>query len=122
MSFRRLQVYIDYLPPESATKSEVRDSFTAEQLAQAAEATPDSGHGSWSRAELLLASVIDQLAFLRHEAIAMRTPQPGKPPTPYPRPGIPRAGSLPEASPAAMAYLEQIRERNRNHRLAETGA
>lgn len=87
MSLRRLRVYIDRLPPESWTKTELRNAVPDEEMAKATgEYRPD--RAPWSGVEMLLVGIKDELVMSRGVAIAAAG---GKPPefTPSPRPGIP---------------------------------
>lgn len=87
LSLRTLRVWIEHLPPESATKTAIRNSITPEQMAEASdEARPDLA--PWSGAETLLAQVKDEITRLRHTLIAVNGGKPGEF-TPTPRPGVP---------------------------------
>ncbi|MGW0468338.1 hypothetical protein ACWDX6_24185 [Streptomyces sp. NPDC003027] len=91
MSIRRLRILIDHLPPESATKTAIRNAIDPRELeAVTGEYRPDQGQ--WSGVEMLLASVKDEVTKLRLVAIAAAG---GKPPDfkPTPRPGIPPTSS-----------------------------
>jgi hypothetical protein len=80
-------VLIEHLPPESATKTAIRNGVEPAQLEQASvEYRPDLGQ--WSALEMLLAQIRDELVLSRHVAIAATG---AKPPEfqPMPRPGIP---------------------------------
>lgn len=58
MSWRRLRVLIQHLPPESHTMTALRNSLTEEELdEQADQGEPE--HGRWSQLEQLLALLID---------------------------------------------------------------
>lgn len=72
---------IDQLPPESATKTAIRDALTPEQLEAIPEATT---HGAWSRSEMLLARIGDMVAHLAW----MQSDGKTRPPAPLSRPGI----------------------------------
>lgn len=87
MSLRRLRVLIQHLPPESATKTALRNAAPEpDDKALAAEYRPDKG--AWSSEMMLLADIKDQLVLGRSVAIAAAG---GSPPDfqPTPRPGIP---------------------------------
>ncbi|MFJ3248323.1 hypothetical protein [Streptomyces sp. NPDC086782] len=87
MSLRRLRVLIEHLPPESATKTVIRNTTPTEVMEQASvDARPDLA--PWSGVEMLLASLKDEMTLLRHVTVAANG---GKPGTfePTPRPGIP---------------------------------
>lgn len=87
LSLRRLRILIEHLPPESATKTAIRNAIPAVEIERATgEHRPD--RAPWSGVELLLAALKDEVILSRHVAIAAAG---GKPPefTPTPRPGIP---------------------------------
>ena len=88
LTWRRLRVLVDGLPADSLTWSAVRDAMTDDELVGLSE-KEQAGHGRWSRTELLLAAVHDQLADMRAEAPHVAG-APGDPkyPQPYPRPGV----------------------------------
>jgi hypothetical protein len=87
MSLRRLRVLIEHLPPESATKTALRNSVPVEELERATgESRPDLA--PWSGTEILLASVKDEVRLLRMVMVAANGGKPGEF-EPTPRPGIP---------------------------------
>lgn len=102
---------------ESATKTAMRDALGEEQLrAMVEDADEPEGHGPWSRTDMLLASLFDQVAAMRHEAVLVHSKPPGPPaPAAFPRPGVPRVRKK-TVDLAAVRYLDEIRERNRKHR------
>lgn len=86
MSLRRLRVLIQHLPPESATKTALRNAAPAPVDGAPSDYRPDLA--PWSSVEMLLAAVRDELVLSRNAAIAIAG---GKPAEfhPTPRPGIP---------------------------------
>ncbi|MEU3730005.1 hypothetical protein AB0E81_11430 [Streptomyces sp. NPDC033538] len=87
MSLRTLRIWIEHLPPESATKTAIRNSIPAEELDKSAdEGRPDLA--PWSGAETLLAAVKDEIRLLRSTLIAVNGGKPAEF-VPTPRPGIP---------------------------------
>jgi hypothetical protein len=87
LSLRRLRVLIQHLPPESATKTALRNAAPPEALDRASgEYRPDMA--PWSGVEVLLAGLKDEVRLLRFVTVAANG---GKPPEfePTPRPGIP---------------------------------
>ncbi|MFB7919228.1 hypothetical protein [Streptomyces sp. NPDC056061] len=87
LSLRKLRVLIDRLPPESATKTAIRNSISDDELQKASsDYRPDKA--PWSSVEILLASIKDEITLSRGAAIAIAG---GKPVEfhPTPRPGIP---------------------------------
>lgn len=104
MSWRELRVYLDGLPMESALKTELRD-----QAGEVPAAVEDDGqYGSWSKTELLLASVIDQLGSLTYVQVS-RAGVKSQPPSPVYRPGV---KAKPKADPRVVTYLDEIRRKN----------
>lgn len=86
LPIRRLRILIDHLPPESATKTAIRNAITPEQ----AEVSRGESHpekAPWSNLEMLVAAMRDEMRLNTIVAIAAAG---GKPPTfePTPRPGI----------------------------------
>ncbi|MDH6625729.1 hypothetical protein M2271_003540 [Streptomyces sp. LBL] len=87
LSIRTLRIWIEHLPPESATKTALRNAIPAEVLEQSTdEGRPDLA--PWSGTETLLAAVKDEIRILRFTLLAVNG---NKAPefTPTPRPGIP---------------------------------
>lgn len=96
-----------HLPPESATKTALRESMTPEE----ADALPSSdGHGPWSTAELLLAAVVDALGVLAWQQSQIHGGSKNPPPEPLRRPGTTPRKSTTAISPAARAYLQRLRD------------
>jgi hypothetical protein len=89
MSWRRLRVLIQHLPPESATMTAFRNEMSDEELAEQAEkGEPEKGR--WSQMEQLTASLYDRLGRIEYVLICANTEekkdQPD-PPEPMRRPG-----------------------------------
>ena len=66
---------------------------------------------------MLLAANLDRLGWIIYALYHSRGGKPAKP-EPYPRPGITPAGTARPVSPAAVAMLEERRQRNRQARAA----
>jgi len=98
---------IDHLPPESATKTAVRNRLTANELKEAA-GRRDAAEGSWSHVAMLLAEIIDELRASRHALIAGNGGKPGKMER-YPRPGVSEGRRKRKTSAADLARLMQLR-------------
>lgn len=111
MTWRELGVYLARLPMESGLQTELREAV-GESIST--QIDPDAPHGSWSKVELLLAAMSDQLASLIYVQIARGGGKPEQP-VPLRRPGVVLKK---KADPAAVAYLNDIRERNRLAREA----
>lgn len=121
MTYRRVRVLIDRLPPESATKTAMRDSLSDAQLAaymdEHAEDADEGGHGPLSRSDMVLFDIHDQLKWLEYAVYAAQGAKPTQP-KPRPRPGLvdesdkqQHAIRAKANSPAGIAYLNQIRDR-----------
>ncbi|WP_369147045.1 hypothetical protein [Streptomyces sp. R44] len=80
---------IEYLPPESATKTAMRNALP-DGAEPAGEYRPDLA--PWSSVEMLLAEIKDQLVLSRMVAVAAAGGKPGDF-KPTPRPGIPPTAS-----------------------------
>ncbi|MEV7250765.1 hypothetical protein [Streptomyces cyaneofuscatus] len=82
-----MRIWIEQLPPESATKTAMRNAVPDDVMAQAsADYRPDLA--AWSRLEILLVELKDEIRLSRAVAIAAAG---GTAPefTPTPRPGVP---------------------------------
>lgn len=113
LTYRRVRVLLDRLPPESATKTAIRDQLTDEQLAQYAEDHPTDGHGSLSRQDMILFDVIDHLKWVEYGLYASQGGKPNKP-SPTPRPGVVDPKKKTEKTPPSaegLAFLALVRER-----------
>ncbi len=119
MTWRRLRVLVDQLPPESATKSALRDAMSAEEWEQATERDAPAGWGAWSHEALLLAQVADRVAQVEWALIAVNSEKGKAPKAPAPivRPGVglpPQAAAQRERAEAIkrVAFLKAL---ERNH-------
>lgn len=110
MSLRRLRILIQHLPPESATKTALRNAAPEpDSSTPAPESRPD--RAAWSSEMMLLADIKDQLVLGRSVAIAAAG---GTPPdfTPTPRPGIPPTSASPKRMTDDMRRALDPRMRN----------
>lgn len=104
LTWRRLRVLVDALPPESATKAEVMESLPPEMWA----GREQTEWGPWSRTDHLLAQLSDQLAQLRWVTVAAHSTRAPDQPEPMPRPGVgmpPRIAAQRRAHAEATARL-----------------
>lgn len=111
LSFRRLRIVLDNLPPESAFRTALRDSMSPEDLAAAsaeADVADSVSHGPWSLSDQLLASVADSLAVLVWAKGDEK--KRGKPPKPIPRPGVDSGRRT--VKPHVVEKLQGIRARH----------
>ncbi len=115
LTYRQVAAWLDLLPGESAYKTAIRDALSDEQLAALAK-RPREGHGPWSHAELLLAHIVDMLAWVIYAIPAAQGGKPKKP-KPFPRPGVPKERKQFERqatkvlTAAQRAYLERMHHR-----------
>lgn len=107
--------FVDLLPPESCTKTAMRDDLTPEQLADMAKVEPE-GAGTWSHSDMLLAAVYDRLGSVMSVIFASQGHKYDAPP-PYPRPGINMAAAV-DIPASEREWIEQIREQDRQARIA----
>jgi hypothetical protein len=77
-------VLIEHLPPESATMTAIRN----DNPDIVTEDGPDPAEGRWSQLEMLLASVVDELRYLRYEYRTANGDKKSKTPNPIARPGV----------------------------------
>jgi hypothetical protein len=85
LTWRRLGVMVRHLPPESATKTALRNGMTEAEYRQASQGG-DPSQGQWSHTDMLLASLIDAVRRTEYVMIRVNGGK-GKPPEPFPRPG-----------------------------------
>lgn len=100
---------VDRLPPESATKTAVRDALGEQQLAEMAAQDSD-GFGTWSLTDMRLAVVIDKLSWLIHAIYHVAGAKPPAPP-PFPRPGVLRVADPHTLTPEQRSYMAAFRAR-----------
>jgi hypothetical protein len=96
-------VLIEHLPPESATKTALRNAAP-----EVVEPVEPEDYGAWSQAELLLAAVADGINVLAWQQTQINGGHKSPPPPPIPRPGVVR--STRRLTPAGRAYLQQMRD------------
>lgn len=83
---RKLRVILEHLPPESATKTALRNAADPEDLKRAStDARAD--RAPWSSTEMLLAAVLDAIRINTAVTVAAGGGKPGKF-EPTPRPGV----------------------------------
>lgn len=121
MTWRLLGNLIRHLPPESATKTALRNRMSDAELARAAKGA-DPSQGQWSQLEMLLATVSDKLSWLLHVTLVANGGK-SKKPEPTPRPGVKSKGkrSRPALSAAqAEAVYRRIHGGNLNGTWQQT--
>lgn len=90
MTWRLLGNLIRHLPPESATKTALRNRMSDAEIARSAKEA-DPSRGQWSQLEMLLATVSDKLSWLLHVTLVANGGK-SKKPEPTPRPGVKAKG------------------------------
>lgn len=118
VSFVEAEALIRQLPMESAYKTVLRNMYDDEELAEMSQLNDDVEHGSWSRGDLLAATLIDAIQVLTNVQLA-RAGVETKPIEPVRRPGV--VTKTRKQNPQAVAYLEAIRRRHQEARDAEGG-
>jgi hypothetical protein len=110
LTWRRLGVLIDRLPPESATKTAIRDELGPTPQQQTGDDDGEwAGYGSYSNTDMHLGMVVDELRWIRYAVYHAQGGKPGKPHQ-YPRPGVaPSEKRL--LSPAGRDFLTEMRLR-----------
>jgi hypothetical protein len=115
MSWRRLRVLIEHLPPESATWTALRNSLSPRQLAeQATKGEPEKGR--WSQQEQLLASAVDAIRRVEWVLLCSNIEQKSK------RPDAPEPMRRPGAGPKKKTATLTERSANTLFELIQGGA
>ena len=86
MTWRRLGVLIRSLPPESATKTAIRNNMNPLHTASAAKSS-DAAQAPWSHTEMLLALLVDNIRWLIFVTLRVNGNKKAKAPEPLARPG-----------------------------------
>jgi len=122
LTWRQLNVIVDRLPPESATKTAMREALSDEELAALGDDDTTPSYGPWSRVEHLIAAAKDEIALLRWVTVAIATKEQPPQPALYPRPGVARPVAAPKVDMAAgRAHLQKMRDA-RHLQLVQNGA
>ena len=110
MSWRRLRVLIQHLPPESATWTALRNGMSDDDLAaQADKGEPEKGR--WSQIEQLTASLLDATRRVEYVLICANTEkksQRPEPPKPTRRPGAKPLRPKTQLTEAGADFLFQL--------------
>lgn len=86
LTWRLLGNLIRHLPPESATKTALRNEMGDADLKQATQ-SGDPSEGQWSHSDMLIALLIDAVRMQTYVLAKVQTGK-GKMPDPLPRPGV----------------------------------
>lgn len=105
LTWRLLGNLIRHLPPESATKTALRNRMTDAEIKQASKQA-DPSQGQWSHQEMLIASLVDAVRWLIHvTVVANGGKKSSKPPEPVPRPGVKPKGRRRQLTPEQTAAV-----------------
>jgi hypothetical protein len=110
LTWRRVGVLIERLPPESALKTAIRDAQGAVTLARQAaseDGDSDTGFGPYSNTDMHIAALIDEIRWLRHAIYHAQGAKPKKPHQ-YPRPGVMPVKTR-KISTAGRTHLAELR-------------
>lgn len=94
LTWRLVANLIRHLPPESATKTALRNKMSDAEIKQAAK-SGDPSQGQWSQLEMLIALLIDSVREVGHITAAAAGSKKSKSPDPVPRPGVKPKGKAP---------------------------
>lgn len=117
LTWRKLQLIIERLPPESALKTAIRDNMTFEDRAKLEGTKQDPfKHGRWSKDQVHLVEIIDRLNWMIHQHNVKNGKKGQKiaPPEPYPRPGVVPKGRSKGNSIQTRKRIQHIREMARD--------
>ncbi|SDL27649.1 hypothetical protein [Streptomyces indicus] len=115
MTWRRLRVLIQHLPPESATWTALRNSMDPAELAeQAVKGEPEKGR--WSQLEQLVAVVADRVARVEWALLCVNIEKKSK------RPDAPEPIRRPGAAPVKKKPKLNENSANRLFELLQGGA
>lgn len=87
LTWRLLGVLLRNLPPESATKTALRNSMSEQEIEQASEQA-DPSTGRWSQSDMLQALEIDALRQIAYILLQVNGVKKANPPDPIARPGV----------------------------------
>lgn len=112
LTWRLVGNLIRHLPPQSATKTAMRNRLSQTQL-EAAAKRADPAQGAWSQQEMLLASLLDVLKQILFTQLRGQGVKKAKAPEPTPRPGVrrrrpPRDTRKPDSAEQARAQAEAV--------------
>jgi hypothetical protein len=102
MSFRKLRVLIQGLPPESATMTALRNANPGDLSTDV-----DATQGQWSQDNMLRALLIDEVRILRwvFQSVNSEKGKAPEQPAPLPRPGVSGEKARPRLSTAQTEFL-----------------
>jgi hypothetical protein len=109
-------VLIRSLPPESATKTAIRNNMNPLHTASAAKSS-DAAQAPWSHTEMLLALLVDNIRWLIFVTLRVNGNKKAKAPEPLARPGVAPKGSR-KPLPRTDADFEEVFRRINGGRLS----
>jgi hypothetical protein len=115
LTFRRLLSLVEQLPPESRTKTAMRDDMDPHELA-AHVGQPRPGWGPWSHTDHLLAQIGERLDALQVTLVRVMTEAKPADPAPWPRPGVLTPEQLAELQAEVEAPVVNVLEQERAER------
>lgn len=109
MTWRLLGNLIRHLPPESATKTALRNQMSDAEIKNAAS-DADPSQGQWSHQEMLIASLVDAVRINTFALRRLNGDKKAPAPDPVPRPGVKPKGQKRRLTPEqTAAVLRRIR-------------
>jgi hypothetical protein len=93
LTWRKLLVLLEHLPPESALNTSMRNDAPEHELAIIG-AGADPTRAKWSALESMLAAVLDEIRMSNWAYAQAHSEKKIKRPEPVPRPGINRRGKV----------------------------
>lgn len=121
MTYRKLATLVEQLPPESRTKTAMRDASDPYELAELAGAGGGTGWGPWSHTDHLIAAVGERVDQLIVTLVRCHDGKPD-PPAPWRRPGVLGQHELAEAVYEVAAPVINQLEAERAEREARRRA
>lgn len=85
MTWRKVRVFIERLPAESATMTAIRRD-SPPSSAEQEQRDPDAGR--WSQLEMLVAALVDEVRRNNYYLLRINGSKTAKAPQPVPRPGV----------------------------------
>jgi hypothetical protein len=115
LTFRRLLSLVEQLPPESRTKTAMRDDMDPFEIAAQVE-EPRPGWGPWSHTDHLLAQIGERLDSLQVTLVRVMTEAKPSDPPPLPRPGVLTPEQIAELRAETEAPVVNVLEQERAER------
>jgi hypothetical protein len=123
LTWRRLKVLIDGLPPESLTMTALRNEH--EESSEAGDNQVDDaepGEGRWSHTDVLLARLIDAVNENTWAVMQTQSEETVPKPDPIPRPGVKQTRTKPRYEAADPLLVEWLTRRQNGEDTTELDA